>query len=77
MLEMRTCFAGLESVICSWLASPPELRLSRKVLIDVTCLGVRWVTTKCWISLSDMKRSSADTAQTVTPSECKQKQSSL
>ena len=30
--------------------------------MDGTCLGVSCVTTKCWISFNDMKRSKADTA---------------
>lgn len=41
MVDMRTCFAGLDSVICSWLALLPALRFSKKALIEVTCFGVR------------------------------------
>ena len=41
IVDIKTCFAGLDKVICSWLALPPALRFSKKAFIEVTCFGVK------------------------------------
>lgn len=40
IVDLRICFAGFDSVICSWLLPSEVLRAFRRALIDGTFFGV-------------------------------------